>query len=69
MFQVELYNVIWLFVVIFMLHDFEEIIAVEKWSMKNKNKITDESKWIHKQIWNFWNVNSYTFAKRDVFYL
>ncbi|WP_269843885.1 HXXEE domain-containing protein [Domibacillus epiphyticus] len=34
MFQLELYNAIWLFVVIFMLHDFEEIIAVEKWAKR-----------------------------------
>ncbi|MDL4840246.1 HXXEE domain-containing protein [Aquibacillus rhizosphaerae] len=67
MFQLELYNAIWLFVVIFMLHDFEEIIAVEKWAMKNKNRITVDSKWISNQIWKFWNVNSYSFAKRDVF--
>ncbi|PAD66611.1 HXXEE domain-containing protein, partial [Bacillus sp. 7586-K] len=28
MIQLELYNAIWLFVIVFMLHDFEEIIAV-----------------------------------------
>ncbi|WP_100407623.1 HXXEE domain-containing protein [Bacillus solitudinis] len=67
MLQLELYNAIWLFVVIFMLHDFEEIIAVEKWAMKNVSRIKGNSNWISKQIWQFWNVNSYSFAKRDVF--
>ncbi|WP_273128038.1 HXXEE domain-containing protein [Bacillus weihaiensis] len=67
MYQIEVYNAIWLFVVIFMLHDFEEIIAVEKWAKRTESRITDNSKWISKKIWQFWNVNSYSFAKRDVY--
>lgn len=67
MFNLELYNALWLFVVIFMLHDFEEIIAVEKWSMRTESKIKHTNSWIIKQVWQFWNVNSYSFAKRDVF--
>ncbi|MUG73737.1 MULTISPECIES: HXXEE domain-containing protein [Paenibacillus] len=67
MFQLELYNAIWLFVVIFMLHDFEEIIAVEKWAKRTESRITGNSNRISKKIWQFWNVNSYSFAKRDVF--
>lgn len=67
MLQIELYNAIWLFVVIFMLHDFEEIIAVENWAKRTENRIIGDSKWISKNIWQFWNVNSYSFEKRDVF--
>lgn len=67
MLQLELYNAIWLFVIVFMLHDFEEIIAVEKWAKKTEKIIRNENKWINNRIWHFWNVNSYTFAKRDVF--
>jgi Protein of unknown function with HXXEE motif len=67
MFQIEIYNAIWLFAVIFMLHDFEEIIAVEKWAKRTEHNIMNSNKWIHKKIWQFWNVNSYSFAKRDVF--
>jgi hypothetical protein len=67
MFQLELYNAIWLFIVIFMLHDFEEIIAVEKWTKNTESRIKESSKWINKKIWQFWDVNSYSFAKRDVF--
>jgi len=29
MFQIESQNALWLFVIVFMLHDFEEIITVE----------------------------------------
>ncbi|WNB92123.1 HXXEE domain-containing protein [Bacillus sp. NEB1478] len=67
MFTLELYNALWLFVVIFMLHDFEEIIVVEKWSMRTESKIKDTNSWMIKQVWKFWNINSYSFAKRDVF--
>ncbi|WML50615.1 HXXEE domain-containing protein [Neobacillus sp. PS3-34] len=52
---------------IFMLHDFEEIIAVEKWATRTERKIISNNKWLNKKIWQFWNVNSYSFAKRDVF--
>ncbi|UHA72734.1 HXXEE domain-containing protein [Paenibacillus sp. 481] len=65
MFQLELTNAIWLFVVLFMLHDFEEIITVEKWAPTIKSKI--KANRLHQMIWQFWNVNSYSFAKRDVF--
>lgn len=67
MIQLELYNAIWLFVIVFMLHDFEEIIAVEKWAKRTESMIRNDNKWINNRIWDFWNVNSYSFAKRDVF--
>ncbi|MBE7124062.1 HXXEE domain-containing protein [Bacillus cereus] len=67
MFKLELYNAIWLFVVVFMLHDFEEIITVEKWAKRKESKIKAHSKWINNKIWDFWNINSQSFAKRDVF--
>jgi hypothetical protein len=57
-------NAIWLFVIIFMLHDFEEIITVENWAKRTESKVNNK---INKIIWTFWNVNSYSFAKRDVF--
>jgi hypothetical protein len=63
----ELYNAIWLFAIIFMLHDFEEIIAVENWAKGTENKVKSENRKINNMIWDFWNVNSYSFAKRDVF--
>lgn len=67
MIELEIHNAIWLFVVVFMLHDFEEIITVEKWAKRTESKIQSENKWIKNKIWNFWNVNSHAFAKRDVF--
>ena len=59
-------NAIWLFVIIFMLHDFEEIISVEHWANNTKSKLNERNTWINQRIWSFWNVNSYSFAKRDV---
>lgn len=62
--MLELHNAIWLLVVIFMLHDFEEIISVETWAKKTEG-LSGRGK-MAKIIWKFWNVNSYSFAKRDV---
>ncbi|MEI2378712.1 HXXEE domain-containing protein, partial [Priestia megaterium] len=67
MIELELYNVLWLFVVVFMLHDFEEIITVEKWAKTKEANINLQNKWISRKIWEFWNISSYAFAKRDVF--
>ena len=67
MFQIELHNALWLFIVIFMLHDFEEIITVEHWSQKNKNLVKNSNNNLKLLIWKFWNINSHSFAKRDVF--
>ncbi|MGE7926590.1 HXXEE domain-containing protein [Lysinibacillus xylanilyticus] len=39
MFHIELHNALWLFVIIFMLHDFEEIITVENWSQQTKHLV------------------------------
>ncbi|MEK4563884.1 HXXEE domain-containing protein [Alkalihalobacillus sp. FSL R5-0424] len=54
---------LWLFIVVFMVHDFEEIITVEHWAEKRKRLL--RSKWT-KPIWTFWNIRSNEFAKRDV---
>ncbi|CAM4491738.1 HXXEE domain-containing protein [Paenibacillus tarimensis] len=62
----EIHNLIWLFVVVFMLHDFEEIISVEKWAKQTEEYIRLKRNRLSAWIWNFWNVNSYNFAKRDV---
>ncbi len=50
-----------------MLHDFEEIITVEKWAKTKEANINLQNKWISRKIWEFWNISSYAFAKRDVF--
>jgi hypothetical protein len=60
-------NAIWIFIIVFMLHDFEEIIRVEHWATESANTFQYEQSWIKRTIWQFWNVNSYSFAKRDVF--
>ncbi|MFV2046247.1 HXXEE domain-containing protein [Metabacillus sp. YM-086] len=66
MFSLEIHNAIWLFLVIFMLHDFEEIISVESWSKKTSNLVESNDSHLKKLIWSFWNINSHSFAKRDV---
>ncbi|MCM3409664.1 HXXEE domain-containing protein [Metabacillus litoralis] len=66
MFSLEIHNAIWLFLVIFMLHDFEEIISVESWSKKTSNLVESNDSRLKKLIWSFWNINSHSFAKRDV---
>ncbi|WP_042458730.1 HXXEE domain-containing protein [Neobacillus dielmonensis] len=66
MFSIELLNAIWLFLVIFMLHDFEEIISVENWSRKTEHLVENTSNCLKILIWKFWNINSHSFAKRDV---
>ncbi|MBP3040768.1 HXXEE domain-containing protein [Bacillaceae bacterium Marseille-Q3522] len=63
---IDITTAIWLFVIIFMIHDFEEIISVEHWANKSKSKLKENNTWINQKIWSFWNVNSYAFAKRDV---
>ncbi|MGE7947962.1 HXXEE domain-containing protein [Lysinibacillus sp. NPDC093688] len=67
MFQIELHNALWLFVIVFMLHDFEEIITVENWSQKTNYLVKNTNNNLKLLIWKFWNINSHSFAKRDVF--
>lgn len=67
MFHIELHNALWLFVVVFMLHDFEEIITVENWSQKTNYLVKNTNNNLKLLIWKFWNINSHSFAKRDVF--
>jgi len=65
-FHIDLVNAIWLFAILFMIHDFEEIITVEHWSPRAEKRIHASEKKLHAFIWRFWNVNSHGFAKRDV---
>ncbi|MBN6188998.1 HXXEE domain-containing protein [Aneurinibacillus sp. BA2021] len=39
LYNMDMYTWIWLFPIVFMLHDFEEIITVEAWLSKNKMKV------------------------------
>lgn len=66
MFALEIHNAIWLFLVIFMLHDFEKIISVENWSHKTAHLVENTSNHFQLLIWNFWKIDSHSFAKRDV---
>jgi hypothetical protein len=66
MHHLELYNAIWLFVIVFLLHDFEEIIAVENWAKRTESIIHNNKNWMKKRF-GISDVNSHGFAKRDVF--
>ncbi|MFD2442865.1 HXXEE domain-containing protein [Bacillus sp. CGMCC 1.16607] len=66
MFFIEIHNAIWLFLVIFMLHDFEEMISVENWSRKTSHLVENSNNRLKTLVWKFWNINSHSFAKRDV---
>lgn len=67
MFAIDLNNLIWLFIIVFMLHDFEEMITVENWSKKTKHLVEHSQNKLKLTIWNFWNMSSHSFAKRDIF--
>lgn len=62
-----LVNALWLLIVVFMLHDFEEIISVEHWAKKKEFIIKEQPNRFKHWIYQFWNISSHSFAKRDVF--
>lgn len=66
MFHIEIQTALWLFVIFFMLHDFEEIITVENWSQKTNHLVENANNKLKLMIWKFWDINSHSFAKRDV---
>jgi hypothetical protein len=37
--QLHLMSVLWLFPILYMFHDFEEILTVEKWTKHNKEQV------------------------------
>ncbi|MDF2680687.1 MAG: hypothetical protein K0R47_1877 [Brevibacillus sp.] len=41
--MLELSGVIWLLLVVFVLHDLEELIAVENWLLKNKGRVMEKA--------------------------
>lgn len=56
-------TLVWLFIVVFVLHDLEEIIWVEPWIKKNRNQvITEVPIRIKQQIDKMFNITSSQFA-------
>lgn len=61
--------VLLLFPVVFMVHDFEEILTVEKWTKQNKEKVFALlPKKLHRFFWSSFHINTLEFAK-DVFWI
>ncbi len=61
--------VLLLFPVVFMVHDFEEILTVEKWTKQNKKKVFALlPKKLHRFFWSSFHINTLEFAK-DVFWI
>jgi hypothetical protein len=61
--------VLLLFPVVFMIHDFEEILTVEKWTKQYKEKVFALlSKKLHRFFWSSFHINTLEFAK-DVFWI
>ncbi|MED4584781.1 HXXEE domain-containing protein [Brevibacillus choshinensis] len=49
--MLELSGVIWLLLVVFVLHDLEELIAVENWLLKNKGSVMEKApRWLRGMI-------------------
>lgn len=56
-------SLVWLFIVVFVLHDLEEIIWVETWIKKNKDRVIHEvPKRLKKPINKMFNITSGQFA-------
>lgn len=67
--KLPLPTVLLLFPVVFMVHDFEEILTVEKWTKQNKEKVFALlPKKLHRFFWSSFHINTLEFAK-DVFWI
>ncbi|GIO31664.1 MULTISPECIES: HXXEE domain-containing protein [Paenibacillus] len=63
MHDVTLQTLVWLFIVVFLLHDLEEIIWVEAWIKKNRNRVyTKVPTRIRNQLDKMFNITSGQFA-------
>ncbi|MFD2444982.1 HXXEE domain-containing protein [Bacillus sp. CGMCC 1.16607] len=61
--SVSIPSLIWMFLVAFMLHDFEEIIRIEPWFRKNSNQIYNKiPKRFHKNFYTFSSMTSSRFS-------
>lgn len=67
--HLQILTVFWLFPIIFMFHDFEEMLTIEKWTKHHKEqmfKILPES--IHKYFYSSFQMTTLQFA-HDVFWI
>jgi len=67
--QLHLISVLWLFPILFMFHDFEEILTVEKWTKQNKEQVLAVlPKSIRKYFYSSFQMTTVQFAN-DVFWI
>ncbi|MEK4381597.1 HXXEE domain-containing protein [Aeribacillus sp. FSL K6-2848] len=67
--QLHLISVLWLFPILFMFHDFEEILTVEKWTKQNKEQVLAVlPKSIRKYFYSSFQMTTVQFAY-DVFWI
>jgi hypothetical protein len=65
----DLLTVLWLFPIVFMFHDFEEILTVEKWTRANRQKVAALfPKWFPKWLESSFHMTTLQFS-RDVFWI
>ncbi|WP_274853399.1 HXXEE domain-containing protein [Bacillus methanolicus] len=67
--KIHLISVLWLFPILFMFHDFEEILTVEKWTKQNKEHVlTALPQSIRKYFYSSFKMTTLHFAQ-DVFWV
>jgi hypothetical protein len=67
--NLHLITVLWLFPILFMFHDFEEILTVEKWTQQNKEYVLSVlPKSIRKYLYSSFQLTTAQFAN-DVFWI
>lgn len=67
--HLHILTVVWLFPIIFMFHDFEEILTIERWIKQNKEMVVNKiPKSISKYFYSSFQMNTLQFAW-DVFWI
>lgn len=67
--HLHILTVVWLFPIIFMFHDFEEILTVEKWVKRNKDFVFKKiPPSMHKHFSSSFQMTTVQFAQ-DVFWI
>lgn len=65
--HLHILTVVWLFPIIFMLHDFEEILTIERWVKRNKDVVLEKlPPSLHKFFYSSFQVTTLQFSQ-DVF--
>lgn len=67
--QLHIISVLWLFPIVFMFHDFEELLTIENWMTHNKEKVfAAVPKFMHKYMHSSFQMTTIQYAT-DIFWL